>query len=100
MTKERLRAYRDLKKEQRQLEQLLESGETEALRDCYREKLAQVEQEQLAIEQAIDSLDSLERTVMRHYYIEGLTWEEVCVEVSYSWRQTHNIHSRALEQLR
>ena len=46
MTKERLRAYRELKIEKEQLERLLQSGETEALRDCYREKLGQVEKEQ------------------------------------------------------
>lgn len=99
MTKKRLRAFRELKKEQKQLEDLLAHGETAALRQCYQAKLARVEQEQLAIEQAIDSLDTVQRTLMRHYYIEGLTWEEVCVKASYSWRQTHRIHAKALDQL-
>jgi hypothetical protein len=36
---------------------------------------------------------------MRHRYLEGLTWEKVCVEMNYSWRQTHNIHARALDKL-
>jgi hypothetical protein len=36
---------------------------------------------------------------MRLRYLEGLGWEAVCVEIGYSWRQTHNIHARALAQL-
>jgi hypothetical protein len=28
-----------------------------------------------------------------------MTWEEVCVRIGYSWRQTHNIHSRILDKL-
>ena len=54
---------------------------------------------QIAIEEAIEGLDSTERMVMRHRYIEGLTWEQVCVAMDYSWRQTHNIHARALDRL-
>lgn len=54
---------------------------------------------QIAIEEAIAELDSTERRVMRHRYIEGLTWEQVCVAMDYSWRQTHNIHARALDRL-
>ena len=54
---------------------------------------------QLAIEEDIEVLDSTERMLMRHRYIEGLTWEQVCVALGYSWRQTHNIHARALDQM-
>ncbi len=54
---------------------------------------------QITIEEAIAGLDSTERMVMRHRYIEGLTWEQVCVAMDYSWRQTHNIHARALDRL-
>lgn len=54
---------------------------------------------QLAIEEAIEWLEPVERLVMRHRYLEGLTWEQVCVAMDYSWRQTHNIHARALDRL-
>ena len=54
---------------------------------------------QIAIEEAIAELDSTERMVMRHRYIEGLTWEQVCVAMDYSWMQTHRIHARALDRL-
>lgn len=66
----------------------------------YRVKVAELTAEQLEIETAIESLDGTARTLMRFRYIEGLTWEEVCVKMSYSWRQTHRLHRKALEMLR
>ena len=66
----------------------------------YRAKMAELTAEQLEIEKAIESLDGLARLLMRHRYIEGLTWEEVCVKLNYSWRQTHRLHRKALQQLR
>ena len=66
----------------------------------YRAKLAQLAAEQLEIEEAIEALDGTERMLLRYRYIDGLTWEEVCVRLCYSWRQTHYIHAKALEQLR
>lgn len=68
--------------------------------DRYRAKMAELIAEQLEIEDAIESLDGTARALMRYRYIEGLTWEEVCVKISYSWMQTHRIHAKALEQLR
>lgn len=69
------------------------------LLEYYRAKKSCLRAEQLAIEQAIESLEYRERTVLRLYYIDGLTWEQVCVVVSYSWRQIHNIHSAAIVKL-
>ena len=54
----------------------------------------------LSIENKIaDMEDGLECDVLRNYYIKGMKWEEVCVAIGYSWRQTHRIHSRALQNL-
>ena len=130
MTKERLRNYLDLKREQAQLQQQLETIEAALyspktqrltgmpsapshgnavenmadkhleLQDRYRAKLAELAAEQLAIEQAIETLEPTDRMLLRYRYIEGLPWEEVCVRMSYSWRQTHRLHSKALEALR
>lgn len=69
------------------------------LLEYYKVKKAELKAEQLAIEKAIESLEYRDRTVLRLYYIDGLTWEQVCVLVSYSWRQVHNIHSAALTKL-
>lgn len=131
MTKERLRTYRDLTKELKQIRQKIKAMEGTLyspkvpklsgmpgggpsginakeeladkhleLLDHYREKEKELTAEQLAIEQAIDSLDYIERALLRAYYIDGLTWEQVCVAISYSWTQTHRIHGRALEKLK
>ena len=70
-----------------------------ALLERYREQEARLAAAQTEIEDMIEKLDSLERRLMRHRYLEGLTWEEVCVAISYSWRQTHNLHAKALDQL-
>lgn len=55
--------------------------------------------EMLSIELAIERLDPDDRNLIRLYYINGLTWEEVCVSIGYSWSQTHRIHARALQRL-
>lgn len=67
----------------------------------YQEQLAALEREQLAVETAIASIeDPTTRMLLRYRYIDGLKWEEVCVRLKYSWTQTHDIHSKALQQLR
>lgn len=66
----------------------------------YWEKVTALTEEIEAIESAIERLEPRERTLIRLYYINGLTWEQVAVEMSYSWRQVHNIHGKALEQLK
>jgi DNA-directed RNA polymerase specialized sigma subunit len=130
MTKEELRQYKSLKEEKEQLEELLLEIELtktapktakisserhgspsgsglealvakyEEIERCYHAKLDEIADRLLAIENAIDSLDVTERKLMRHRYIEGLTWEEVCVAINYGWAQTHRIHAKALEALK
>lgn len=70
------------------------------LQGLYRTRLAELATEQLEIEKAIESLEPTERSLMRFRYIDGLTWEEVCVRINYGWVQTHRIHGRALAKLR
>lgn len=70
-----------------------------ALRRYYEEQAERLDEAQQAIEGMISGLSSRERKILRCKYIEGMTWEQVCVAVSYSWRQTHNIHSAALDKL-
>ena len=54
---------------------------------------------QMEIEETIAELNETERLLFRCRYIDGMTWEEVAVAISYSWRQMHTIHSRALDKL-
>ena len=130
MTKEELHRYQALKKEQAQIEEMLWEiqatmtapktsridGEPHGpstgaglenivakhleLEERYNAKLEEIIATRLSIEQAIDCLEPTERQLMRYRYIDGLTWEEVCVAMTYSWRQTHRIHGRALNKLR
>lgn len=71
-----------------------------ALMNRYRVKLADLIEEQLAVEDAIENLDSTARRLLRYRYLDGLTWEEVCVAMSYSWRQVHRLHAEALQKLK
>lgn len=43
-----------------------------------------------------DMPDGVEADILRKRYLEFKSWEEICVELNYSWRQTHRLHSRAL----
>lgn len=69
------------------------------LQNRYKLQLVKLAASQAAIEDIIESLEPGERKLMRCRYIDGLTWEEVCVAIGYSWRQTHNIHGRILTKL-
>lgn len=127
MTKARLRAYRDIKLEKDRLEAMVatmeyglaainmdgmpRSGKVSdptgaqavqhvQLLDLYWQKVAELDKALIEIEQAIEFLEPRERTLIRLYYAEGLTWEEVCVAMSYSWRQIHYIHKKTLEKLK
>lgn len=71
------------------------------LLEKYRRKVEELSAALVEIENAIETLnDSTERAVLRLYYAQGLTWEEVCVATCYSWRQIHRIHARALATLK
>lgn len=70
------------------------------LLERYKRKEAELAGAMLDIENAIDTLGPRERTLIRLYYAEGLTWEQVAVTMNYSWRQIHRIHGAALEALK
>ena len=70
------------------------------LRTRYLQKVAELEDAMAKIETAIDALDNRERTLMRLYYIEGMTWEEVCVEMFIGWGTVQRIHSEAIKKVR
>ena len=51
----------------------------------------------LEIEECISKMeDGLECDILRKRYIELKKWEQICIEIDYSWRQTHRLHSDAL----
>lgn len=75
------------------------ADQTMELREYYNDKQKELAEKQLAIERAIDALKPMQRMVLRLRYIEGLSWDEVCTCMGYSWRQTHRIHAEALARL-
>lgn len=126
MTKEELKKYLWLRRVIKQLEDRREELETEATRMTVRysdqpkgapydkdrmaelvvemveldekiqAKLAESYELARKIEEAIGSLPEREQYLMRARYIEGKSWEQIAVDMHYSWRQVHNIHSMAL----
>lgn len=69
------------------------------LNDILYEKLDELVKLQIDIEKAIANLEITERTLMRHRYIKGMKWEEICTEMNYSWNVVHTIHRKALTKL-
>lgn len=70
----------------------------------YRDQLAEKEAQQLAIEQAIESLnDTPERLIMRDLYIAGKRWPAVLSKMQklgYSERTVYRLHGYALLKLK
>lgn len=53
------------------------------------------------IEKRIRALsDENEAEVLRLRYIKNKKWEEIALEMGYSWKQIHRIHSSALHNLK
>lgn len=65
----------------------------------YDKRLKEMCAQQKQIEEAIDTLDSTQRAILRARYIQGYHWEKICYECGYSWRQTHRLHKAALRKL-
>lgn len=128
LTKKELQAYYWIMRNIEQLEQKLVELETEATRQTTRitqtprgssinnkvedivVKIVEVQEDmdrQLKksyelmkkIEQAIAPLPPRETYLIRARYLGLKTWEQIAVDMSYSWRQVHYIHRNALKLL-
>ena len=44
--------------------------------------------------------DDRERLLLQYRYLDGWTFEKIAVEMNYSWRQIHRLHSKALTNLK
>ena len=103
MTKEQLRDYRDIKKELAALEVLgrkIEKYGGQELQELYANKREKLIKDLQRVEEAIETLNPTERTLMRLRYVEGLSWQAICGRINYSWQQTHRIHARALIKIK
>lgn len=43
--------------------------------------------------------DANQRTLLVERYVNGKTWERICVDMKYSWKQVHRIHGAALQAI-
>ena len=76
------------------------SERQDALEQLYRRKQCILLEEQAAVENAIDALPPELRRLMRLRYLDGLTCEQVCVELPCSWDTFHRWHRKALAMLK
>ena len=62
------------------------------------EKLEQVRAEILQVIGQVE--DNTLATLLTEYYVNDKTWEEVAVQMRYSWRQVMRLHGQALCEIR
>lgn len=74
-------------------------ADMESIRDEMAEQLKKSYAAIAKIEKAIEGLPAREGYLIRARYIELMTWEQICVDMNYSWKQIHRIHADALQQL-
>lgn len=53
----------------------------------------------IEFEQALEVLTKRQRRLMRYYYTEAMTWEQVCFAMDLSWTTLHRIRRAALAKL-
>jgi DNA-directed RNA polymerase specialized sigma24 family protein len=74
------------------------------MKDLYEAQRSEAEAQVVAVERAIQSLDSpAERLVMRLRYLEGRSWTSVCARLQcegYSERSVYRLHGSALLKLK
>lgn len=63
------------------------------------EQLQQGYQVLLKIERAIEELPAREKYLIRARYVDCHSWEQIAVDMNYSWKQVHRIHGEALKML-
>ena len=64
--------------------------------DLLLDKVAQAMAKRREVESAIEKLPEREKVLIRQRYIEGKAWEQICVNMSYSFQRLHQLHSKAL----
>jgi len=70
------------------------------LQEIYNRQWDELIDERIRLESAIAKLsDPVECAILGYKYIDGLTWEQVCVKINYSWRQIHRQHASALKNI-
>lgn len=64
-------------------------------------KKKEMQKIRLEIEEKIaDVEDGTQSKILYLRYIKFMKWEDICVELRYSWKQMHRMHSQALKNLK
>lgn len=74
-------------------------GKHDELQRRYKDRVEELTELMAEIEQAIEVLDPLERSMIRLHYFQGFTWEQIALELNYTRRHVTRMHGRALEKL-
>lgn len=74
-------------------------AEIDSLRTELQEQLRKSYEALTQIEKAIECLPDREKYLIRARYVELKTWEQIAVDMKYSWRGVHKIHAGALKFL-
>lgn len=93
--------YTDMPKAHRQSDLSDYMVRLERILDRIANEKNEMQKIQLEIEEKIiDVMDGEQSRILYLRYIQFMKWEDICVEMGYSWRQVHNIHSKALQDLK
>ena len=71
----------------------------EELEEKYKDMLQELLDKQHEVELLIESLDPLERDLIRYRYVDGMSWTDIQEKLDLSQRTSFRIHKRALDKL-
>ena len=74
-------------------------AEMEAVKDKISEQIKRSYVVLAEIEDVIIVLPARESYLIRARYVELLPWEQIAVDMKYSWKQVHRIHAETLKLL-
>lgn len=74
-------------------------AEVDRLLRLYNEKLKECCNLIQEFENSLEKLSTRERRLMRYYYIDCMTWEQICVEMHLSWTNLHRVRKEAQRKI-
>lgn len=71
----------------------------EELLRVYNAKLEAITKLVAEFEHALEALSGMERRILRMYYVDCMTWEQICVAENKSWMTIHRFKNNAYETI-
>lgn len=69
------------------------------LESKYIDMIGELAEEELEINSLINKLELKEQKLIRLRYVDCKKWEDICVDMNYSWRGIHKLHRSILAKL-